>query len=256
MKFGCFFTPDFLICEIWAKLFRRTGLLSVHLSLYCRLVSDMFCFSASCKLHCMSIFAHAFMQFSFPAYFLKWCIVKPLCNRIIFLRTTGLIWPLWSPGTVIYSISFLRNPCQGHSIIHPWGQCVNCFVLFCFCWSIGPWPLRNLNGKFKWNFRHVIFKQILVINGWGISCEIALIWMSLDFTDDQSTLVPVMAWCCQATSHNLSQYWPRSLLPYGVTRLQWVNVYVVHVPCYRVTRRFYHNINLAVLFYAIIWLYA
>ena len=23
--------------------------------------------------------------------------------------------------------------------------------------------------KFEWNFRHVIFKQILVIDGWGIS---------------------------------------------------------------------------------------
>ena len=23
-------------------------------------------------------------------------------------------------------------------------------------------------GKFEWNFRHVIFKQILVIDGWGI----------------------------------------------------------------------------------------
>ena len=39
----------------------------------------------------------------------------------------------------------------------------------------------------------IIFKLILVIDGWGISCEIALIWMSLDFTDDQSTLVEVMA---------------------------------------------------------------
>ena len=37
-----------------------------------------------------------------------------------------------------------------------------------------------------------------MIDGWGISCEIALIWMSLDFTDDQSTLVQVMAWCRQA----------------------------------------------------------
>ena len=27
-------------------------------------------------------------------------------------------------------------------------------------------------GRFEWNFRHVIFKQILVIDGWGISCEI------------------------------------------------------------------------------------
>ena len=34
-------------------------------------------------------------------------------------------------------------------------------------------------GKFKLNFRYVIFKQILVIDG----CEIALIWMSLDFTN-------------------------------------------------------------------------
>ena len=38
-------------------------------------------------------------------------------------------------------------------------------------------------GKFEWNFMHVIFKQILVIDGWGIACKIALIWMSLDFID-------------------------------------------------------------------------
>ena len=47
--------------------------------------------------------------------------------------------------------------------------------------------------------------------------------MPLDLTDDKSTtLVQVMAWCRQATSHYLSQCWPRSLLPYGVTRPQWV----------------------------------
>ena len=62
-----------------------------------------------------------------------------------------------------------------------------------------------------------------MIDGWGISCEIALIQMSLNFTDDQSTLVQVMAWCRQATSHYLSQCWPRSLSPFGVTRPQWVN---------------------------------
>ena len=78
-------------------------------------------------------------------------------------------------------------------------------------------------GKFDRNFRYVIFKQILVIAGWGISCEIALIWMSLDFTDDQSTLVQVMAWCRQAASHYLSQCWSRSLSPYDITRPQWVN---------------------------------
>ena len=81
--------------------------------------------------------------------------------------------------------------------------------------------LQRLNslapGKFWLNFRHVICKEILLIDGWGISCEIALIWMSLDFTDDQSTLVQVMAWCRQATSHYLNQCWPRSLPLYGVT---------------------------------------
>ena len=47
--------------------------------------------------------------------------------------------------------------------------------------------------------------------------------MSPDFTNNQSILVQVMAWCCQATSHYLSQCWPRSLSLYGVTRPEWVN---------------------------------
>ena len=76
------------------------------------------------------------------------------------------------------------------------------------------WPLGDLNE---------IFKLILVIVDWGISCDIALRWMSLDLTDDESTLVQVMAWCRQPTSHYLSQCWPGSLSPYGVTRPQWVN---------------------------------
>ena len=35
-----------------------------------------------------------------------------------------------------------------------------------------------------------------------------------------------MAWCRQATSHYLSQCWPRSLSPYGVTRPQWVKLQI------------------------------
>ena len=49
--------------------------------------------------------------------------------------------------------------------------------------------------------------------------------MPQDLTDDKSTLVQVMAWCCQATSHYLNQCWPRSPTPYGVTigqnELRW-----------------------------------
>ena len=68
-----------------------------------------------------------------------------------------------------------------------------------------------------------------MIGVWRISCEIALIWMSLNFTDDQSTLVQVMAWCRQATSHYLNQCWPRSLPPYGVTRPPWVDEWIAHI---------------------------
>ena len=64
-------------------------------------------------------------------------------------------------------------------------------------------------------------------DGWGISCKIALRWMPLDLTDDKSTLIQVMAWCHQATSHYLSQCWPRFMSPYGVTRPQWVEVSVI-----------------------------
>ena len=71
-----------------------------------------------------------------------------------------------------------------------------------------------------------IMAWLILVNGsWGISFESALRWMLLDLklTDDKSILVQVMAWCRQATSHYLSQCWPRSMSQYGVTRPQWVN---------------------------------
>ena len=43
--------------------------------------------------------------------------------------------------------------------------------------------------------------------------------MSQELSGDKSTLVQVMAWCCQATSHHLSQSSPRSLWPLGPNEL-------------------------------------
>ena len=37
-----------------------------------------------------------------------------------------------------------------------------------------------------------------MIGGWGILGEIALRWLPQDLIDDESALVQVMAWCCQA----------------------------------------------------------
>ena len=73
-----------------------------------------------------------------------------------------------------------------------------------------------------YSIKLVDFKLISTIIIRSIFCEMAIRWMLQYLTDDQSPLVQVMAWCCQATSHYLSQCWPRSLLPYDVTRLQWV----------------------------------
>ena len=47
-------------------------------------------------------------------------------------------------------------------------------------------------------------------------------WIVQDPTDDKSTLVQVMAWCLQATSHYLNQCWLRSMMPYSIIRSQWV----------------------------------
>ena len=77
-------------------------------------------------------------------------------------------------------------------------------------------------GRLEWKFIKVVFKLTLVIDGWGISNEIALGWMSLHLTLDESTLVQVMARCRQATSHYLNQCWPCSISQTGITRPKWV----------------------------------
>ena len=41
-------------------------------------------------------------------------------------------------------------------------------------------------------------------------------------SDEKSKLVQVMAWCHQTTSHYLGQCWSRSMLPYSLTKPQWV----------------------------------
>ena len=97
-------------------------------------------------------------------------------------------------------------------------HCMSSNLIFCFYFA----PRR-----FQWHCSYLIFKLTLVIVGWGIFYEIPLRCMSLDLTDDKSTLVEVMAWCRQATSHYLSQCWTRSMSPYGslghnkLTHKQW-----------------------------------
>ena len=71
---------------------------------------------------------------------------------------------------------------------------------------------------------HVIFTENLVTDILSISFVIPIGWTPQELIDGKSTLIQVMAWCRQATSHYLNQCWPRSVSPCGVTRPRWVNV--------------------------------
>ena len=90
------------------------------------------------------------------------------------------------------------------------------------------WSLGDLDAILK----TAISNLVLLIGFFISSNDNAPRWMPLDLTDDKSTLVQVMDWCRQATSHYLSQWWPCSMSPYGVTRPQWVEAYSVS-PIYR-----------------------
>ena len=89
-------------------------------------------------------------------------------------------------------------------------QCANLFI------SLKP-------ARSWYDYEYTIFNLVLLSGIFRSSYDNALRWMSRDLTDDKSTLVQVMAWCCQATNHYLSQCWPRSMSPHGITRPQWVN---------------------------------
>ena len=99
---------------------------------------------------------------------------------------------------------------------NPRGQWVN---------TSGTHELNSLAPGRSWHdFKKVIFNLVSLIGIFKSSYDNILRWMPQGLTDDNSTLVQVMAWCQQATSHYLNQCWPRSPAPYGVPRPQWVNL--------------------------------
>ena len=152
------------------------------------------------------------------------------------LWPSDAIWWHWSWLTFFF-FKYCLVAWQPQAIT--WTNIDLSFVINEFLWLL---PDSNFTGsaqdvnyihsltprKFELNSRKVLFKLNLKIDWWGISCEIVLRWMSLDLTGNESTLVQVMAWCRQATNHYLSQCWPRSVSPYGITRPQWVKEFENH----------------------------
>ena len=89
-------------------------------------------------------------------------------------------------------------------------------------------PINSLlRGRWGCNLELIILRFIWQIYIMSISCEIVIRWLPQDLTSDKSTLVQIMAWCCQATSHYLSQCWPRSLSPHHATMPQWIKQIII-----------------------------
>ena len=142
-----------------------------------------------------------------------------LTTSYFCFRRTGLdLKQLWDVTPCWHSPSYQQKGChdgQTHpsagrvQVIRQVGHIGTPSTL---CNSLAP-------GRFETKFWQVILKLTLEIHGWDSSSKIALRWMSLDLTDDKSTLIQVMAWCRQAASHYLGQC--RVLTQsYGITRPQ------------------------------------
>ena len=92
------------------------------------------------------------------------------------------------------------------------------------CVTRPHWVNWFSHGRCGCDFKSVIFKVILWMDILSTSCHMVVRLMPKErLIDDKSTLVQVMVWCHQATSHYLSQCWARTLSPHGVTRPQCVN---------------------------------
>ena len=87
-------------------------------------------------------------------------------------------------------------------------------------WVVG---FKNINSfapdRMLWNFREVRLKLIFLIDGTRIPCEMAPRWMALDFTNEKSSLVQVIASCRRVHTF---------ISPCGVTRPQLVR-YILEI---------------------------
>ena len=95
-------------------------------------------------------------------------------------------------------------------------------------------------GRYVSNFKGMVFELIIQNCSWGTrfeNCPRRL--MPQNFSNDKSTLVQVMDWCRQATSHCMSQCWPKCMTPYGVSRPVWVKL---------VTARLQHKIKCLMIY--------
>ena len=108
----------------------------------------------------------------------------------------------------------------------------------------------------------------LLISVTRFSYDNALRWTPWELSDDESTLVQVMVWCRQASSHYLGRCCPSSISPYCVIRSHCVKISTNTTRCFYhrhrqpiqckvhnvkmknwLTRKWYHGISCIIIYY-------
>ena len=84
---------------------------------------------------------------------------------------------------------------------------------------------RSVNSPHKWPVMQKMFPfdDVIMIN-WCLDhfLQNGCRWVPQNCIEEKSILLHVMAWCCQATRYYPSQWGPKSMSLYGMTRLRWV----------------------------------
>ena len=109
----------------------------------------------------------------------------------------------WVQG-LHYIVNLLQIPHNRHPIAGPCGRGMGCLLWVCGLWDFNEILDEHFLSQLQW-----FMAEIPPVKLPSEECHQTLL---------MSTLVQVMAWCRQATSHYLSQCWPSFLSPYGVTR--------------------------------------
>ena len=151
----------------------------------------------------------------------KWCFQVAMSWIHVILYSYQFLFPWWNAKrytTFIYSIDLLRQVCHLYA--------KNTDSIYCTSDTYFP-PTPSLSlpnyhsrtvrstqlnslgpGKCSSNLKNMISDSMYRIEA-RVFTAIVLRWMPQHLTNENSTLVQVMAWCHQATCHYLSQWWPR-----------------------------------------------
>ena len=139
-------------------------------------------------------------------------------------------WVLINPSNIQHFTS--KNKSQSYIIIswHLELSLYPCCSVLYFCSFITDFQLTHW---LLWDLDSILKVLSSILFYWLVCSDLLMImpsewlrWMSWDLPEDKSTLVQVMAWCRQASSHYLSQCWPRS-----VHKTHWKSSYLVGTAC-------------------------